>query len=141
MYFLFKMTMIRTKSQKYYEVEFILNTFMVAFLHPSLPFHATNALWVSHSSIPPSLSQIYSKENYPSCKWTFCRCILQSLVPDFLRSSTVTLQHLCYPCHPCLYLINYHMLFLQFHLHIMLFLVSTYSEYLKCHYLSWRPDE
>ena len=23
----------------------------------------------------------------------------------------------------------------------MLFLVSTYSEYLKCHYLSWRPDE
>ena len=55
MYFLFKMTMIRTKSQKYYEVEFILNTSMVAFLHPSLPFHATNALWVYHSSNPPSL--------------------------------------------------------------------------------------
>ena len=91
--------MIRTKSQKCYEAEeFILNTFMVAFLHPSLPFHATNALLVSHSSVPPSLSQTYSKENYALCKWTFCRCILRSLPPNFLseilnwHSSALTLS-------------------------------------------------
>lgn len=136
--------MIRTKSHKYYEAEFILNNFMVAFLHPSLPFHATNALWVSHSSAPPSL--LYHKPTLKRithhANGHFAGAFFRVSLPNScLRSSTVTLQHLCYPRHPCLYLINCHMLFLQFHLHIMLFPVSTYSEYLKCHYLPWRPDK
>lgn len=77
--------MIRAISQKYCEaVEFILGTSLVAFLYPSLSFHVTGALWVSHLSLSPHSIKIYSEENYPSWKCKFCQYILQGLAPNFL---------------------------------------------------------
>lgn len=138
--------MIRTKSQKYCEaVEFILGNSMVSFLYPSLPLPATGVLWVSHSSLSPYPIRTYSKENYPSWKWTFPRYILQGLAPSFLsqilncHSSALLLSlpptsalDILSCADPIVPLTHYT---------LSIYSVSTYSQYLKCPYLPWGSDK
>ena len=111
--------MIRAISQKYCEaVEFILGTSLVAFLYPSLSFHVTGALWVSHLSLSPHSIKIYSEEKYPSWKCKFCQYILQGLAPNFL--SQILNCHSCNSGQPHLYWTCYHILSVQVYLPIIL---------------------
>lgn len=125
--------MIRTKSQKYWDVQYI-GRFQVCRFTSIPPLSCTSSpLGISRlplSPLPPlkpTLRRLTHHGNVHSAG-TFFRAWLPI---SCLRSSTATLQQSCYPCHPHLHLTYYHMLSLEFHLPIIFF---PYNDFLHiCH--------